>query len=362
MKHKMSVSLKNILAVVLVTVTFHACKQEAKTENTVEENQPAAVAAFGKSRYTIGDSVQIGFADAVTDLQFKLNGESAGHTLKFADSALVAVGLNKTGWHQLAVSGKVKGTTFADTLRFEMVSDIVPGEMKYNVVSSFPHLNTSFTEGLEFYKGELYEGTGENGKSQLLKIDPKTGAALKSVNLDQQYFGEGITIVNDKIYQLTWQSGVCFRYNMDFTPDKTFTYYFQGWGLTHHDTTLMMSDGSNKIHFYNTEYEKTGDLEVYDQNGPVRNINELEYVNGYIYANIFESTRIIKIDAATGKIVAHMDMQGIVPAAVDVRKDVLNGIAYHPAEKLFYLTGKNWPLMFKVKISDQPAGKLVVRK
>lgn len=358
----MSLTLKHTLFTLMLACSFYACKQEAKTEKTAEETGQVPVAGLSKSRYTIGDSVQIGFAGAVTDLQVKMNGESASYSLKGTDSAAVAFGMNKTGWHQLAVSGKAKGVAFADTLRFEMVSDIVPGEMKYTVISGFPHLTTSFTEGLEFHKGELYEGTGENGKSQLLKIDPKTGTALKSVNLDQQYFGEGITIVNDKIYQLTWQSGVCFRYNMDFTLDKTFTYYFQGWGLTHKDTTLMMSDGSNKIHFYNTEYEKTGDLEVYDQNGPVRNINELEYVNGYIYANIFESTKIIRIDAVTGKVVASMDMQGMVPANVDARRDVLNGIAYQPSEKLFYLTGKNWPLMFKVKINDQITGSRVAKK
>jgi glutamine cyclotransferase len=358
----MSVILKNILLCVLLAGIFYSCKQETKSENAVERADQETVVTLSRSRYTLGDSIGIGFAGSISDLQIKINGEVAGHKSKGPDSAMVSFLMNRTGWHRLTVSGKKQNTDFADTLRFEMVSDIVPQEMKYTVISSLPHLATSFTEGLEFYKGELYEGTGENGKSQLLKIDVKTGAALKTVNLDQQYFGEGITIVNDKIYQLTWQSGVCFRYNMDFTLDTTFTYYFQGWGLTHKDTTLMMSDGSNKIHFYNTGYEKIGDLEVYDQNGPVRNINELEYVNGFIYANVFETTKIIKIDAATGKVVRIMDMQHMVPASVDARKDVLNGIAYNPLDKLFYITGKNWPLMFKVKIADQANGKLVAHK
>lgn len=359
----MSLSPKHILFLILVISNFYACRQETQTENTTAQTAPTAVVALSKSRFTLGDSIRVGFAEKVTDLQISINGANTAFTQRGADSVQIAFGLKKTGWHQLAVSGKAKGqTAFADTLRFEMVSDIIPEEMKYTVISSFPHLPTSFTEGLEFYKGELYEGTGENGKSQLLQIDPKTGAALKSVNLDQQYFGEGITIVNDKIYQLTWQSGVCFRYNMDFTLDTTFTYYFQGWGLTHKDTTLMMSDGSNKIHFYNTDYEKIGDLEVYDQNGPVRSINELEYVNGYIYANVFETTKIVKIDAATGKVVSFMDMRYMVPASVDVKKDVLNGIAYNPADKLFYVTGKNWPLMFKIRINDQPTANRITKK
>jgi glutamine cyclotransferase len=344
---------KNILLLLISVVSFVACQQEKKSENEAVLTDPESMANLSQSRYTIGDSVKIGFTEPVADFQIKINGEMSGSKLIGQDSVAFFSKHNKTGWHQLVVTGKTKSNTaFADTLRFELVSNVIPQEMKYAVAGTFPHLKTSFTEGLEFYKGELYEGTGENGKSQLLKIDVKTGAALKSVNLDPKYFGEGITIVNDKIYQLTWQSGVCFRYKMDFTLDKTFTYYFQGWGLTHKDTTLMMSDGSNKIHFYNTEYEKTGDLEVYDQNGPVRNINELEYVNGYIYANIFETTKIIKIDVATGKVVGIMDMQSIIPAEIDARKDVLNGIAFNAADQSFYVTGKNWPVMFRVKLKD----------
>ena len=343
---------RNILFV-LASLIFFRCQQEKQSENKAVLTQPETIANLPHSRYTIGDSIKIGFKEAVADFQVKTDGEINESKLTVLDSATFLPKQTKTGWHQLVVAGKTKSNvTFADTLRFELVSNVVPQEIKYAVAASFPHLKTSFTEGLEFYKGELYEGTGENGKSQLLKIDLKTGAALKSLDLDPKYFGEGITIVNDKIYQLTWQSGVCFRYNMDFTLDKTFTYYFQGWGLTHKDTTLIMSDGSNKIHFYNTEYEKTGDLEVYDQNGPVRNINELEYVNGHIYANIFETTKIIKIDAATGKVVGFMDMQSVIPAEIDARKDVLNGIAYNTADQSFYVTGKNWPVMFRVRLKD----------
>ncbi|MCE7043971.1 glutaminyl-peptide cyclotransferase [Dyadobacter sp. CY312] len=344
---------KNILLVLISVVSFYACQQEKKSENEAVVTEPHSIANLPKSRYTIGDSVKIGFTEPVADFQVKTDGEINESKLTGLDSVTFLSKLIKTGWHQLVVAGKTKSNVaFTDTLRFELVSDVAPKEITYAVAGSFPHLKTSFTEGLEFYKGELYEGTGENGKSQLLKIDLKTGAALKSLNLDPKYFGEGITIVNDKIYQLTWQSGVCFRYNMDFTPDKTFTYYFQGWGLTHRDTTLMMSDGSNKIHFYNTEYEKTGDLEVYDQNGPVRNINELEYLNGYVYANIFETTKIIKIDVATGKVVGVLDMQSIIPAEIDARKDVLNGIAYNSTDQSFYVTGKNWPVMFRIKLKD----------
>ncbi|TDE12338.1 glutaminyl-peptide cyclotransferase [Dyadobacter psychrotolerans] len=345
--------MKNIFPILLLAIICFHCKQEKKAENSQVTEEIPATAALAKSRYTVGDSVGIGFAGQATKVNVSLDGQLLLKEQNGTDTLRIATLTEKTGWHQIVVSGiNAKQAFFSDTIAMELLSDVVPQEIKFTVLGQFPHLKTSFTEGLEFYKGELYEGTGENGKSQLLKIDLKTGAALKSLNLDKQYFGEGITIVNDKIYQLTWQSGVCFQYNLDFSPDKTFTYYFQGWGLTHRDTTLMMSDGSNKIHFYNTDYEKIDDLEVYDHNGPVRNINELEYVNGFLYANIFETTKIIKIDLKTGKVVGFLNMDSMIPAGIDARKDVLNGIAYHPAEQAFYLTGKNWPLMFKVKIND----------
>jgi glutamine cyclotransferase len=351
----MSTFYRNTLLLCITAIYFIGCKQDNDTGDQSAVAEPELITSLSKSRYALGDSIHIRFADAVADFQVKINGEiteAQGNGLK---EGVVISEQNKMGWQQLVVSGTTKETNkaFSDTLRFELVSDMVPRELTYSVTGSFPHLKTSFTQGLEFYNGELYEGTGENGKSKLLKIDLKTGSVLKSLDLDKKYFGEGITIVNDKIYQLTWQSGVCFRYNMDFTLDKVFNYYFQGWGLTHRDTTLMMSDGSNKIHFYNTEYEKTGDLEVYDQNGPVRNINELEYVKGFIYANIFESTKIIKIDANSGKVVASMDMKNMIPAEIDARKDVLNGIAFNTADQSFYVTGKNWPLLFRIKINDK---------
>ena len=349
----MYIFLRNLLLIAFSTFILIACGQEKKSENSSVNNEKPANVLLSGSKYIVGDSIKIGFAQPASKIEIKLDGKLLVADKSANDSLRINSEKEKTGWHQLIVNGfKVNKEAFSDTLMFELISDIIPEEIKYTVLDKFPHQKTSFTEGLEFYKGELYEGTGEKGKSQLLKIDLKTGSPIKSVSLDPQYFGEGITIVNDKIYQLTWQSGVCFRYNLDFTLEKTFNYYFQGWGLTHRDTTLMMSDGSNKIHFYNTSFEKTGDLEVYDNNGPVRQINELEYVNGYIFANIFETNKIIKIDVATGKVVGFMNIESIIPAEIDFKKDVLNGIAYQDSEDAFYITGKNWPILFKIRLKN----------
>ena len=327
-----------------------SCKEEKKKEAESVQKIPVAVTA--RSRFQIGDSIAIGFTQPVAQFNIKWNGADVPGIEKTTDSIFVKAESEKTGWKQIIVSGTTKSKeAFGDTLSVELLSDIVPKEMTYSVLSSYPHQKTSFTEGLEFYKGELYESTGENGKSLLLKIDLKTGATLKSVPLADQYFGEGLTIVNDKIYQLTWTTGVGFRYNMDFSLDKTFTYYTQGWGMTHRDSTIVASDGSNKLYFYNTEFQKTGELEVYDNKGPVLKINELEYVNGYVFANIWETDRIIQIDLANGKVVGTMDMKKIIPAEVDqTGSSVLNGIAYQPLENAFYITGKNWPTLFKIKI------------
>jgi glutamine cyclotransferase len=341
----------NFLLVLMICFVAFSCKQEKKRE--AERVQKIPVAVTAKSRFQIGDSIAIGFTQPVTAFIVKWNGAQVQDVKQISDSVFVKAESEKTGWKQIIVSGTTKSKeVFADTLSVELLSDIAPKEMAYNVLSSFPHQKTSFTEGLEFYKGELYESTGENGKSLLLKIDLKTGATLKSVPLADQYFGEGLTIVNDKIYQLTWTTGIGFRYNMDFSLDKTFTYYTQGWGMTHRDSTIIMSDGSNKLYFYNTEFQKTGELEVYDDKGPVLKINELEYVNGYVFANIWETDRIIQIDLSTGKVVGNMDMKKIIPAEVDqTGSSVLNGIAYQPLENAFYITGKNWPTLFKIKIS-----------
>lgn len=340
---------------------FFGCREKKETQHNAITEEQTTTAVLSATRYTIGDSIRLGFPKKVNGTEIWLDGLKLSLDKNQQDSVLLATKDQKTGWHQLVVKGLAGNEKFADTLRVELLSDLVPLELSYSVISSFPHQKTSFTEGLEFYKGDLYEGTGQNGLSKLLKIDLKTGATLKEISLDQKYFGEGITIVNDKIYQLTWQSGMCFRYDMDFKLDKTFTYYTQGWGMTHHDKTLIMSDGSSKLYFYNTEMEKISEVDVYDHTGPVRNLNELEFVDGFVYANIFESIKIVKIDPSTGKIVASMNMEGIVPAGVDAKKDVLNGIAYQPFEDALYVTGKNWPLLFKIKVKAATGKRITLR-
>ncbi len=347
--------MRYALLTVLILSLLSACKQDKKetttsTETEMPEKLP--VSSLVKATGNIGDSLSVHFSEAVSGISVAIDGEATKAFRQQKDTLRLRAIAPKTGWHQLVISGTdSKQAAFADTLAFELYSDIKPADVAYTVLQTFPHEKSSFTQGLEFYKGDLYEGTGQNGQSKLMKVDLKTGKAIQSRPLDAQYFGEGITIVNDKIYQLTWTSGVCFQYTMDFTPITTFNYHTQGWGLTHKDTTLIMSDGSNKLYFLTPTFQKTAEIAVYDDKGPVVNLNELEYVNGYVFANIWQTNRIAQIDLTTGKVVGYLDITKIIPPTINATEDVLNGIAYLPQERLFYITGKNWPTLFKLRVS-----------
>lgn len=336
-----------------------SCQPEKKSETEVPIAGRTPVAVLSKSTYALGDSISITLVRPASQLSVNWAGQIVPFRQSSSNLLTIKTVARKVGWHQLIVSGKEpnKGT-FSDTLLVELRSNIVPAEREYAVLTTYPHQTGSFTQGLEFHLGYLYESTGLNGQSRIMKINRQTGDVLQTVSLPNQHFGEGITIVRDKIYQLTWTSGLCFRYKLDFTPDKTFTYYTQGWGLTHHDSTLIMSNGSNKLHFYTPDFQKTGELSVYDDKGPVAKLNELEYVNGYVFANIWETNRIAQLELSTGRVLAYLDMARISPPGIDTKENVLNGIAYEPTENALYVTGKNWPMLFKLRVDGLGKGKL----
>jgi len=332
-------------------------KKKSETEVSVAGRTPVAV--LSKSTYALGDSISITLVRPASQPSVNWAGQLVPFRQSSSNILTIKTVAEKVGWHQLIVSGKEpnKGT-FSDTLLVELRSNIVPAEREYAVLLTYPHHTGSFTQGLEFRKGYLYESTGLNGQSRIMKINRQTGVALQTVSLPNQYFGEGITILRDKIYQLTWTSGLCFRYKLDFTHDKTFTYFTQGWGLTHHDSTLIMSNGSNKLHFYTPDFQKTGELSIYDDKGPVTNLNELEHVNGYVFANVWQTNKIVQINLATGRVIAYLNMERILPPGIDPKENVLNGIAYEPTENAFYVTGKNWPTLVKIRVEGMRKNKL----
>lgn len=226
----------------------------------------------------------------------------------------------------------------------------------YEVVNSFPHDQTAFTQGLDYHEGYLYESTGQNGASSLRKVDLQTGQVVMQVKLASQYFAEGATVFRGRVFQLTWVSRQGFVYDLStFQTLKTFSYLGEGWGLTHDGRSLIMSDGTNQIRFLNPEtFEVERTISVVDQRLPLRYLNELEYVDGDIFANVWRTDRIVRINPQTGRINGWIDLTGLLTAEDRQRQvDVLNGIAYDSSTRRLFVTGKLWPKLFEIKLKPQ---------
>lgn len=237
------------------------------------------------------------------------------------------------------------------------LSDIVPKKLTYKVVNSFPHSKKYYTQGLEFHNGYLYEGTGENGTSGIYKVIPSSGKTVQGFDMDEKYFGEGITILNNKIYQLTYRAQKGFIYDLNsFAVIDSFSYKSkQGWGLVNDGKHLIMSDGSHVITWLDPEdFSVVKNIQVTNNKGIVNNINEMELVNGTLYANIYTTNLIVQIDPETGKVLSEINMSGIVDMYHNQqdRIDYLNGIAYDSENQKIYVTGKLWPKLFEVEFIE----------
>jgi len=223
----------------------------------------------------------------------------------------------------------------------------------YEVVNTFAHDQKAFTQGLVFENGVLYEGTGLPGRSTLRKVELETGNILKMHKLTPEFFGEGITIYRDNVIQLTYKENVGFVYSKDtFELLRKFNYPTEGWGITHNGTHLIMSDGTPTLYFLDPEtFEQVSRIRVYDRNVSVWGLNELEYVEGQIYANVWPTERIVRIAPETGRVTGWIDMKGLL-ARQDYTgyEDVLNGIAYDKKSGRLFVTGKFWPKLFEIKL------------
>ena len=226
----------------------------------------------------------------------------------------------------------------------------------YEVVAEYPHLRTSYTQGLQFVDGELWEGTGEYGRSQLLRTDLVSGKVLQSKKLSKDEFGEGITVLGEKIYQLTWLNGKLHIYDRKMlTPLATHTYKGEGWGLTSDGTKLYMSDGTNHIRVLNPEtMAQERRIGVTLRGESLSYLNELEWIEGKIWANVYTTNHIVIINPENGVVEGVIDLTGILPEKEhDNKTDVLNGIAYDKAAKRIFVTGKNWSKLFEIKLIAQ---------
>lgn len=227
----------------------------------------------------------------------------------------------------------------------------------YEILAVYPHDPAAFTQGLVYHNGQLLEGTGRRGQSTLRRVDLATGRVRQQIPLAPDLFGEGITLFQEQIYQLTWQEHTGFVYDAaSFALQRQFSYPTEGWGLTHDGRQLIMSDGSSTLYFLDPAgLTITGQVTVFDDQGPVNQLNELEYVQGEVWANVWHTDTIVRIDPATGRVVGRIDLTGLlrdVPANQPV--DVLNGIAYDPAGDRLFVTGKLWPHLYEIRLHPRP--------
>ena len=282
----------------------------------------------------------------IDSIQYYLNDKLVSNEVKLVDY--------KVGENNVAAKIFSNNEIISINKKFDIYSNIEPEIMTYNVVSEYTHDKNAYTQGLEFYKNQLYESTGLNGKSTLRKSDYKSGEILNIVNLDYEYFGEGLTVINDKIYQLTWKNNIGIIYDLDFNKFGTFDYgkSKEWWGLCNDGSFIYKSDGTNKIWVLDPEtLQEIRFIEVLTNKSRIKNINELEYIDGKIYANTYQFNRdvVIVINPLNGVVERVIDFSGIrdrVTQKADL--DVMNGIAYFDGK--MFVTGKNWDKLFEVEI------------
>ena len=315
-----------------------------------------------------GTSVNLG--DSV-NLELKLN-EKADSVVYFADGLKLKKASDEksvavpTGDLQLgikAITAKIyRGQGEPEEISTNIVvkSTLVPKKLGYVVQQVFKHDTSSYTQGLEYYNGYLYESDGLAGESSIRKTDPATGKVLQITNVRDEIFAEGITIVGDKILMLTYQNNISLEYDLKslkLLREFPNQYQREGWGLCNDGKVIYSSDGSNAIFILNKDtYMQESSIEVYDQNGPVSQLNELEFIEGRIYANVYNSNRIVVIDPANGQVIAEADLGELYSDLIRPMKDfdgfVLNGIAWDRKGKRLFVTGKKWDKLFQIKLGE----------
>ena len=232
--------------------------------------------------------------------------------------------------------------------------EVVMKRSSYEIINTYNHDNKAFTQGLIYYQNFLYEGTGLYGESSLRKVNIETGEVLQIYEIPEQYFGEGITIWEDKIIQLTWQSQKGFIYDLEtFEKIGEFNYPTQGWGLTHNDEYLIMSDGSDRLYFLDPQsFTKVKEIRVFYNNLYLTRLNELEYINGEIFANVWLTDQIVRINPETGEVIGFLDFSELKANEPNLSDNVLNGIAYNSQTNHLFITGKLWSKLYEIKLIE----------
>jgi glutamine cyclotransferase len=302
----------------------------------------------------LGDTVKLSINNpnhiAISSINYALNGEPVSETFSITNQPLGIQTITATiNYSESKEDVKTKIT---------ILNNQLPKIYGYKIINEYPHDITSYTQGLEFYNGELYESTGQYGESKLRKVDYKTGEVLKNVNVAQQYFGEGLTILNQNIYQLTWRENTGFVYNVD-TFERTGSFKYgqskEGWGICNDGTTLYKSDGTEIIWLLNPQtLTEVSKLQVYTNKGKITELNELEWINDKIYANRYQKNGVAIINPNNGAVEGVIDFSPLRNLVTKHQGlDVLNGIAYNPETKTIFVTGKRWDKLFEVEVFEK---------
>jgi glutamine cyclotransferase len=292
----------------------------------------------------------------IDSVQFSINNQKISSN---NNTATFDINNFKLGKHTLTAIIFYENKTQKVTNPIYIMANSAPEIYTFKIINTYPHDKGAYTQGLEYYNGFLYEGTGQKGASSIRKVELETGKVLQQKDLNEQYFGEGITILNNKLYQLTWKSGIGFVYNLDtFEKESEFKYTKsrEGWGLTHNNEKLIKTDGTERIWFLNPNtLEEEYYIEAYTDSRKVENLNELEYINGFIYANVWQQNSILIVNPSTGKIegVANLnDLKEHIKKeqTLEERDDVLNGIAFDKTNNRLFVTGKHWGKLYEIEL------------
>ena len=341
----------------LIPILFMACGSGNQKPSSLFEIEIEGNKNQVQQDDAIGVSIKNKKNKTIESVHYQIDGKE----IPLTDGKL-AIQLPTLGNKTLAATITFEGEKVEVTKNIKVLSNKAPEIYTYTIINEYPHDPKAYTQGLEFYNDTLYESTGKNGSSFLRKLDYKTGTVYEQIDLDNTYFGEGITVLNDKIYQLTWKSGLGFIYDRkSFEKLDNFQYgeSREGWGLANDGEKIFKSDGTEKIWFLNPDtLSETGHIEIVTNSSIFNNANELEYVDGKLYANVYQKPSVMIIDSTTGAIEGVINFSGLSDLITkaqnwDALNYVLNGIAYHPQRKTFFVTGKFWDKMFEVTIQKK---------
>lgn len=325
---------------------------------TSQKNKFAFKSPDSGVRVAYGESVRLSLnfpTNAVDSVVYSIDG-SVIETK--SDTSSVVVDMAKYGFGDRSISARLYAGGQED-IAYSNVIVIPPPAKNYafEVVNTFPHDTKAFTQGLQYADGVLYESTGRYGESTLRKVDLQTGKVLKSISLEDKYFGEGMTIVDDQLIVLTWQEHTAFFYDKaNLTRKGSFSYgeSKEGWGLTYDGQRLIKSDGTHRLYFLNAKSgAEEGSVAVYDENGPVNMLNELEYIDGKVYANVYGQEIIVIINPHTGAVEGRINLVGMYNEERQPVDNELNGIAYDASQKRLFVTGKLWSKLFEIKLIER---------